>query len=214
METINIESIPRTDNTQIYYIIDAVLKAKTTKKQIKFKYYEYSTANIKALKNGGKKYTVTPYQLVCSNEFYYLIGFSEKHGKTTAFRVDRICGIPELVNKDISDNGKMALRPAEELSYLTHEEQEAVLNQIFICECMPSHAQTIRMRKLSQLGKLDDWTITRIMGEEKPNQADRIRIPYNEIRQYIPRSVSYEKTADYIKAALIFYQQHHSKSSS
>ena len=103
METINIESIPRTDNTQIYYIIDAVLKAKTTKKQIKFRYYEYSTANKKSLKNGGKKYTVTPYQLVCSNEFYYLIGYSEKHGKTTAFRVDRICGIPELVNKGISD---------------------------------------------------------------------------------------------------------------
>lgn len=103
METINIESIPRTDNTQIYYIIDAVLKAKTRKKQIEFKYYEYSTANIKALKNGGKKYTVTPYQLVCSNEFYYLLGYSEKHEKITAFRVDRICGIPEIINKSFTE---------------------------------------------------------------------------------------------------------------
>ena len=99
METINIESIPRTDNSQIYYIIDAVLKAKTTNKQIAFKYYEYSTQVKKALKNGGKKYTVSPYQLVCTNEFYYLLGYSEKHKKITAFRVDRICGIPELVNE-------------------------------------------------------------------------------------------------------------------
>ena len=60
-------------------------------------------------------------------------------------------------------------------------------------------------KKLSQRGELDDQTVIKIMKEEKPNQADRIRIPYNEIRQYIPRSVSYEKTADYIKSALIYY---------
>ncbi len=79
---------------------------------------------------------------------------------------------------------------------------------------MPSHAQAIRMRKLSELGELTDSAVIKIMKEEKPNQVDKIHIPYNEIRKYIPRSVSYEKTADYIKAALIFYQQNHSGSSS
>jgi len=92
--------------------------------------------------------------------------------------------------------------------------QESVLDQICSFECMPSHAQTIRMRKLSQRGELDDRTVIKIMKEEKPNQADMIRIPYNEIRQYIPRSVSYEKTADYIKTALKFYQEHHSQNHS
>ena len=51
------------------------------------------------LKNNGKHYTVSPYQLVSSNEYYYLLGHSEKHKKVVAFRVDRICGIPEVINK-------------------------------------------------------------------------------------------------------------------
>ncbi len=169
---------------------------------------------LEALKRQGRRTDLTSNPLGGkSTETAGIIGKNANDSATQVRRYIRLTELlPELL--DFVDDGKMALRPAVELSYLTQEEQEAVLNQIFICECMPSHAQTIRMRKLSQLGKLDDRTITRIMGEEKPNQADRIRIPYNEIRQYIPRNVSYEKTADYIKAALIFYQQHHSKSSS
>ena len=97
-ETINVEAIPRSDNTQIYYIIDAILKAKTSGKQIAFKYYDYSTQTKKVLKNKGRHYTVSPYQLVSSNEYYYLLGHSEKHKKVVAFRVDRICGIPEVTN--------------------------------------------------------------------------------------------------------------------
>lgn len=116
--------------------------------------------------------------------------------------------IPELLN--LVDENKMALRPAVELSYLSKEEQETVWEQIEERECLPSHAQTIRMRKLSELGELTDSAVTKIMKEEKPNQVDKIHIPYNEIRKYIPRGVSYEKTADYIKAALIFYHQNHS----
>lgn len=120
--------------------------------------------------------------------------------------------IPELLN--LVDENKMALRPAVELSYLSKDEQETVWEQIEDRECLPSHAQTIRMRKLSELGELTDSAVTKIMKEEKPNQVDKIHIPYNEIRKYIPRGVSYEKTADYIKTALIFYQEHHSKSQS
>ena len=96
METIHVETIPRSDNTQIYYIIDAILKAKSANKQIEFKYFEYNAASKKVLKNDGKKYTVSPYQLVCSNDYYYLLGYSEKHKRIVAFRVDRIYGIPEI----------------------------------------------------------------------------------------------------------------------
>ncbi|MBR0418287.1 MAG: WYL domain-containing protein [Erysipelotrichaceae bacterium] len=100
LETINVESIPRSDNSQIYYIIDAILKAKAEGKQISFKYYEYNTSNKSVLKNNGRDYIVSPYQLVCSNDYYYLLGYSVKHEKTTAFRVDRICGIPEVIDMD------------------------------------------------------------------------------------------------------------------
>ena len=88
---------PRTENNQIYYIIDTINKAMLNNKQITFRYYEYLTSSKKALKNDGKAYTVSPYRLTCCNDFYYMIGFSEKHMKVTAFRVDRICSTPEII---------------------------------------------------------------------------------------------------------------------
>ena len=169
---------------------------------------------LEALKRQGKRTDLTSNPLGGKlTETASIIGKNANDSATQVRRYIRLTELlPELL--EFVDDGKMALRPAVELSYLTQEEQESVLNQIYNFECMPSHAQTIRMRKLSQRGELDDRAVSKIMKEEKPNQADRIRIPYNEIRQYIPRSVSYEKTADYIKTALKFYQEHHSKNQS
>ena len=96
----NAELYPRAENNQIYYIIDSICNAIAARKQIAFKYYEYLTSSNKALKNNGKDYHVSPYRLVCSNEYYYLLAYSEKHEKITAFRVDRICGIPTQLNDD------------------------------------------------------------------------------------------------------------------
>ena len=77
--------------------------------------------------------------------------------------------------------------------------QETVYDQIIYNECLPSHAQAIRMQKLSKDGLLTDAIINKIMKEEKPNQIDKIHIPYSEIRKYIPRGISCEKTGEYIK---------------
>ena len=91
---------PRTSNSKVFYIIDKINKAVVTRKQITFKYYDYLTSSNKALKNKGHAYQVSPYRLACCNDFYYLIGFSEKHKKVTAFRVDRIYGIPTVTEMD------------------------------------------------------------------------------------------------------------------
>ncbi len=100
IQTGNAELYPRAENNQIYYIIDSICNAIAARKQIAFKYYEYLTSSNKVLKNNGKDYHVSPYRLVCSNEYYYLLAYSEKHEKITAFRVDRICGIPTQLNDD------------------------------------------------------------------------------------------------------------------
>lgn len=101
---IDVYSRPRTDNPKIYYIIDAVFKAIITKKKIAFKYYEYLTSTSKPLRNNGKEYQLSPYKLVCCNDYYYLLGYSDKHQKITAFRVDLICGIPnELEEERLSE---------------------------------------------------------------------------------------------------------------
>lgn len=99
--------------------------------------------------------------------------------------------VPDLL--DLVDNGRVSFRPAVELSYLTRDEQQTVYDQIIYNECLPSHAQAIRMRKLSKDRMLTEAVIIKIMKEEKPNQVDKIHIPYSEIRQFIPRGISYEK---------------------
>ncbi len=114
--------------------------------------------------------------------------------------------IPELL--DLVDERKMALRPAVELSYLSHEEQKVVYEETFLRDCMPSHAQTIRMRKLSERSMLTDSVIDEIMREEKPNQIEKIHITYSKVRMYIPKNIPYNKTEDYIVKALEFYQNY------
>ena len=117
--------------------------------------------------------------------------------------------IPELL--DLVDENQIALRPAVELSYLTKDEQRMVYEQILDCDCTPSHAQAIRMRKFSEEGKLSDAVIESIMQEEKPNQKEKIHIPLGQLRKYIPETVSYADTRDYIMQALEFYQKYRTK---
>ena len=119
--------------------------------------------------------------------------------------------VPDLL--DLVDEGKIGLRPAVELSYLSKDEQEMVYKQIEMCECTPSHAQTIRMRKLSEKGGLNAVIIEEIMQEEKPNQKEKVSVPYGKVRKLIPESVPFEKTGDYIMQALEFYQKYRSKAS-
>lgn len=84
--------------------------------------------------------------------------------------------IPELL--ELVDEQRMALRPAVELSYLAPEEQKVVYEETELQDCMPSHVQAIRMRKLSERNMLTESIIDDIMREEKPNQKEKLHIPY------------------------------------
>ena len=117
--------------------------------------------------------------------------------------------VPDLL--DLVDEGKIGLRPAVELSYLTKDEQDMVCRQIADCECTPSHAQTIRMRRLSEKGGLNAVIIEEIMQEEKPNQKEKVSVSYGQVRKYIPEDVPFEETGDYIMKALEFYQNYRTK---
>ena len=92
--------------------------------------------------------------------------------------------IPELL--DMADEGKIAFNPAVELSYLTPAEQKALLDTMELNDCTPSHAQSIRLKKLSQEGALTERAIRDMMREEKPNQAEQIKFRREEFRQYFP----------------------------
>lgn len=114
--------------------------------------------------------------------------------------------VPDLL--DSVDEGKIALRPAVELSYLTKDEQQAVVEAISYTDCTPSHAQSIKLRKFSQEGKLTRDIVDLIMGEEKPNQKEKYTFQAERLRKFIPQSIPYEKTEDYILKALEYYQRY------
>ncbi|MBR3000928.1 MAG: hypothetical protein IKF39_07990 [Oscillospiraceae bacterium] len=100
------------------------------------------------------------------------------------------------------------MRPAVELSYLKKDEQEYLLESMEFADATPSHAQAIKMRNFSREGRLSHDVIDSIMCEEKPNQKEKLHLSYSQARKFIPSSVPYEKTADYIYKALEFYQRH------
>lgn len=105
--------------------------------------------------------------------------------------------IPELLK--IVDEGKMKLRPAVELSYLKKEEQQEVFDAIEYTDAFPSHPQAIKMRKLSENGKLTMEEIDNILDEEKPNQVAKFKIPEDEVDKYIPNEYkSQEEKQNYI----------------
>ena len=114
--------------------------------------------------------------------------------------------IPELLQ--LVDDGKIARRPAVELSYLNDWEQEDLLNAMDLADATPSHAQAIKMRKFSAENKLTPEVIESIMCEEKPNQKEKINIRYEDARRYIPSSVPYSQTGEFILKALEYYHRH------
>ena len=86
-------------NEHIYYFIDAINEAINTKKKISFLYFAYTPAKKKELKNGGEPYVLSPYTLTWNGDCYYVVGWSEKHGKVATFRVDRILETPRLLDE-------------------------------------------------------------------------------------------------------------------
>ena len=113
--------------------------------------------------------------------------------------------LPEIL--DMVDDGKIALRPAVELSYLAEKEQHFLLDTMFSEDCTPSHAQAIKMRKFSQEGKLNPDVILSIMQEEKPNQKEQIKIPKERISRYFAPGTPAQKIEDIIVKALELYRK-------
>ena len=99
--------------------------------------------------------------------------------------------IPELLS--MVDDNKIAFNPAVEISYLDREEQLTLLDAINMNDCTPSHAQSIRLKKMSQDGLLTADAVYAVLSEEKPNQREQIKLPRDELRKYFPQNYSDEQ---------------------
>ena len=114
--------------------------------------------------------------------------------------------IPELLT--LVDDGKIALRPAVEISYLSEKEQNNLYKTIVFAEATPSLAQAIKMRSFSKEGKLSGEVIESIMCEEKPNQREKITFKAENIRRFVPSNYTAKQTEEYVLKALDFYKRH------
>lgn len=109
---------------------------------------------------------------------------------------------------DLVDEGRIALTPAVELSYLLPEEQRDLLQTIESEDCTPSLSQSVRMRKLSAEGLLTMDRIFEIMTEVKGNQAEVLKIPTERIKRYFKPNTTYKQMEDYIVKALEYYARY------
>lgn len=120
--------------------------------------------------------------------------------------------IPELL--ELVDEKQIALSPAVELSFLNDEEQYAVLDCIECNVATPSHAQAIKLKKLSQEGTLTTDDIEDILSEEKPNQIPKMKFNENRIRSVLPKNIEDKKIEDFVVSAIEFYGKHLQKQKS
>lgn len=102
---IYMDGTAKPENEAIYYIVDTLQSAIQAKKQVSFQYYEYLPTKEKVLKHGGYRYRFSPYALIWSRDYYYAVGWSEKHGKLGQFRVDRMVSVLQTDEPAVPQGG-------------------------------------------------------------------------------------------------------------
>ena len=165
---------------------------------------------LEAMKRQGQRTDLTSTPVAGKSRNEESVDIVGKSAGDSGDQVRRYIRLTELVPEllQMVDEGRIAMRPAVELSYLTKKEQQYLVDAIEYADCTPSHAQAIRMRAFSKDGVLGQHVIDNILNEEKPNQVERISLRYNDAKRYIPSNVPYNKTGEYILKALEFYQKH------
>ena len=124
-------------------------------------------------------------------------------------QVQRYIRLTYLISEllEMVDEGKIAFNPAVEISYLDKSEQRVLLSAMEFNDCTPSHAQAIRLKKLSQEGVLQDQTIYSILAEQKPNQQEQYKFKREDIRKYFPQSYTDKQVCDTVIKLLEQWQR-------
>ncbi len=161
-----------------------------------------------ALKSPGKRNDLTlgqPVPKSDDNRTLSAIGENAGESYKTVQRYIRLTNlIPELL--DLVDEGKIALTPAVELSYLTDEQQYALLGTIEEEERTPSFSQAVRFKKLSQSNEFNTEQIETIMQEDKANQRETIKFPLERLQQFSPRADKKE-LEEFVMKACEYYRK-------
>ena len=161
---------------------------------------------MEALNRQGQRTDLTLSQVATKLDTATQIGAMQGESRDKVFRYIRLTNlIPEILQK--VDEGQIALTPAVELSYLTQQEQQDLLETMECEDCTPSLSQAVQLKKLSQAGTLDVDTIVTLMSQPKANQAEKISFRVNDLRKFFPKSYDTAQIQETILKLLNDYQK-------
>ena len=159
---------------------------------------------LEAMKRQGMRTDLTSCQVGTKLSSAEKLGSETQESARQVYRYIRLTYlIPELLKR--VDEGKMAMNPAVEISYIPKELQEELLNAMEMEDCTPSYAQAKKMRKFLDMDKLSVDSILAIMQEEKPNQKEKIVLREERISRFIPPNIPLKGREEYIIKALEYY---------
>ena len=162
---------------------------------------------MEALSRQGKRTDLTLSPVATKLDAAASVGEKSGESRDQVFRYIRLTYLaPALL--DMVDEGRIAFRPAVELSYLTEQEQRDLLETISYEDATPSLAQAIKMKEFSREGRLNADVILSIMCEQKPNQKEKISFQTERLKPYLPKNITPRQTEEYILKALEYYQRY------
>lgn len=192
-----------TDDEATIVMVDSNLQRETILPSEKAFAYKMK---LEAMKRQGQRSDLTSSPLVSKSRSNEELG--QKNGDSRE-QVRRFIRLTELIPSvlDMVDSGKIAFRPAVELSYLSKEQQQSLYDTMECEDCTPSLAQAIKMKEFSRDGKLTEEVILSIMQEEKPNQREQFKMPKERISKYFAPGTPAQKIEDTIIKALELYRR-------
>ena len=162
---------------------------------------------LEAMNRQGQRTDLTSTPVVSKSRSNEMLGEVGRESREQVRRYIRLTHlIPPLL--DLVDSGKIAFRPAVELSYLTEEEQNGLLDSINSEQSTPSLAQALKMKEFSQNGRLNADVILSIMCEQRPNQKEKISFQSERLKPFIPKNFTAKQTEDYVIKALEYYHRY------
>ena len=163
---------------------------------------------LEAMKRQGQRIDLTSTPVGQKLGKYSVEMLGESVGESKS-QIQRYIRLTELIPKilDMVDEGRIAMRPAVEISYLTKNEQHTLLDTMEYEDCTPSHVQAIKMRKLSEEKRLSEDAISSILSEQKPNQIEQFKIPKGRIDKYFSPGTPAKNMKETIIKALELYRK-------
>jgi len=200
LETMPVIVREMTDDEAVIAMVDANLQRETILPSEKAFAYKMK---LDAIKHQGVTSSQVGTKLLRSDEKVALDAGESRNQVQRYIRLTYL--IPELL--EMVDENKIAFNPAVEISYLERSEQQVLLDAMEQNNCTPSHAQAIRLKKLSQEGVLSDQTIYETLAEQKPNQQEQYKFKREEIRKYFPKSYTDKQIYDTVFKLLEQWQR-------